>query len=282
MCLGPALGGPFFALGGYGLAFYVFGGLEFVCIFVCAFLLDNLKGKCVCVCCWPASLLSHSSISINFSHLSSHFCADSSGDDDQKTNVVSSSSSCAHSDFRDQPCESQPVTYLQLLTIPRVQFLCILIVLTSCCQNYTFPTLQKHLQSLGQSEVVGSLEFFLYSFFYMISTPLVGRMSDRIGTNFFFIIFLGHALDAIGFLLVGPASFATFLSSNLIYTSVGLAVMGFSIGVALIPSFDGILQSARQQGISDNLHTYGKVSGLWTCMFSLGLVEFFFFGCLIS
>jgi hypothetical protein len=166
----------------------------------------------------------------------------------------------------DQPS----LTYMSLLAIPRVQLLCILIVVASACQNFTFPTLAAHLKTLGVSESFASLEFFLYSFFYMTSTPLVGRLIDSNIFSYFAIIFFGNLCGSIGFLIIGPASFATFLQSNLHFTSVGLVVMGFSLGFALIPTFEGILQNVRQKGVSDDLQMYGKVSGLWTCMFSLG------------
>lgn len=238
------MGGPLFALGGYGLPFYVFSGFTFLCIPACIFLLETLADE--------EEKNQYPPLEKQITTIGGH--------DHHQT--------CSPLPEQKLP----PVTYFQLLAIPKVHFLCILVLLTSTCQNFIFPTLEMHLKSLGESEVVSSLEFFLYSFFYMSSTPLVGKLSDRFVAGHFGILFFGYICEAIGFLLIGPASFATFLHSSVLITSIGLAVMGFFLGFCLVPTFDAILHCSREKGIPNDLHTYGKVSGLWNCMFSLGSV----------
>lgn len=41
-------------------------------------------------------------------------------------------------------------------------------------------------------------------------------------------------------------------------------------GIAFIPTFEALFDYCLKSGFRDNIKTYGKVSGLWGCLFSLG------------
>ena len=47
-------------------------------------------------------------------------------------------------------------------------------------------------------------------------------------------------------------------------------LVSFGHGVAFIPTFEALFDYCLKSGFRDDMKTYGKVSGLWSALFSLG------------
>ncbi|XP_043923088.1 MFS-type transporter SLC18B1-like [Protopterus annectens] len=76
---------------------------------------------------------------------------------------------------------------------------------------------------------------------------------------------------ALCFCLLGPIPVFKYKMELWHFITV-LVVMGIFSSGAFVPSFAGILLSAKNHGFEDNLRTLGLVSGLFTSLWSLGNV----------
>jgi len=61
-------------------------------------------------------------------------------------------------------------------------------------------------------------------------------------------------------------------SSNIPLNIVALFILGASIGLALLPTFEALLDTALDAGYPDDASTYGLIAGLWSGSYSLGEV----------
>lgn len=144
------------------------------------------------------------------------------------------------------------------------------IVVMSLAQSYLEPTFEPHLRTtFGLKQEMVGLFFLLGSTSYAISTPVVGYVATET-KNVFIIMIVGTLITLVGLLIIGPSPLLYFASPSVWISVVGLVLISFGHGVAFIPTFEALFRYCIKSGFRDDMKTYSKVSGLWSCLFSLG------------
>ncbi|XP_078669060.1 MFS-type transporter SLC18B1-like [Branchiostoma floridae x Branchiostoma belcheri] len=174
---------------------------------------------------------------------------------------------------RDDVTE-ETASLVALLKIPSTYVSSLAIV--TCAAVYAFlePTLQPYLNlKFDMTEAQVGLIFLLSVGLYTLSAPLWGWLTDR-GLFPRLTMVLGLLFTAASYLLIGPSPLLEriFVTGDALWmVLVGLGLSGVSLGAALVPTFSELLISAREAGLEeDSLATYGLVSGVYNCMYSLG------------
>ncbi|XP_066275389.1 MFS-type transporter SLC18B1-like [Branchiostoma lanceolatum] len=173
-----------------------------------------------------------------------------------------------------QAVSEETASLVALLKVPST-YVSSLAIMT-CAAVYAFlePTLQPYLNlKFDMTEAQVGLIFLLSVGLYTLSAPLWGWLTDK-GVFPRLLMVLGLLFTAASYLLIGPSPLleSIFVEGNDLWVVlVGLGLSGVSLGAALVPTFPELLKSAREAGLQeDSLATYGLVSGVYNCMYSLG------------
>ncbi|GJQ84861.1 hypothetical protein Trydic_g481 [Trypoxylus dichotomus] len=212
MSVGPAIGGLLFAVGGFGLPFYVVG-----------------------------------LISILMAPLNLYVLPSS---DDFKLEVKAGS-------------------FGNILKLPSVIITCSVVIVVSATWGFLDPTLEPHLRKFNLSAGNMGLIFLLLSAMYGIFSPFWGFISDKI-KNYWYLMSLGLLFNSISLLFLGPSPILPFLEQTILFNILSLSALGVFVAMAVIPTYQGILDSALEGGFYDNLGTHSVVAGLWSSAYSLG------------
>lgn len=161
-------------------------------------------------------------------------------------------------------------TYLKLVSIPEVAVVCMVVVIVSQSQGFLDPTVEPHFRQYGLGTHFVGFVFLLMSAAYAILSPFVGWIAGKI-ENKFPLMIIGLIISAVGLALIGPSSFIG-MEPSAGLSSFAMVIMGLAYAVAFIPTFECLLVFAIDHGFPDSVKTYSLVSGLWSSMYSLGLV----------
>ncbi|CAG9863397.1 unnamed protein product [Phyllotreta striolata] len=164
---------------------------------------------------------------------------------------------------------NKSMSITKLIKIPAVFIKGLVIVMVSNVWSFLDPTLEPHLRDFNLTPEQVGLIFLLMAALYGISSPAWGWLADRIDNHWSMMV-VGLFMSAVGLLLLGPCPFLPFLSHSLWMDLFALSIIGISVALALMPTFQGILTSAANGGYSDTMATYSVVAGIWSCMYSLG------------
>ncbi|KOB73752.1 putative synaptic vesicular amine transporter [Operophtera brumata] len=134
---------------------------------------------------------------------------------------------------------SKSASILKLFKIPSIIITGLVIVIVSNTWAFLDPTLEPHLRQFGLSTEQTGLVFLLFSSLYGIFSPIWGWVADR----------------------------------DLWLDLVALSILGVSVALTLLPTFQGVLTSSIYEGgCPEALATYSAVAGVWSCCYSLGEV----------
>ncbi|KAK7091110.1 MFS-type transporter SLC18B1-like [Littorina saxatilis] len=211
LMVGPPIGGALFELGGFGLPFWVMGGILMTCACLTALLMPSRP-------------------------------------DSHRPNRGS---------------------MFLMLTSPLVLVTTVTIVSGSYSLGFLDPTLAGHLSQFNLRTVYVGLVFIIPATLYALTAPLWGYLSDSKGVSYPFII-IGNTVSVAAFLLIGPSPLLPFLKHELWLVILSLAIMGLSVGSALVCTLKCLFNGAKMVGFEDNLDTYGMVSGFFNSAFSFG------------
>lgn len=290
--IGPAIGGGLYAVGGYGLPFFVLGSFVLLTIPLCAFVLkpisDEPPASKDTIVSSPSSdcVVVESSVQTPITPLSR-------GNDESPPSIVvpsspqlppSSSSSTSLStslSIDSSSCQSsQPAvvngTYWKLIQIPEIIVVSLAVIVISQSQAFLEPTIEPHFSTFGLDASFVAFTFLLMAVAYAISSPLSGWMASRVNKTILMVF--GLLLSSVGLLLLGPSSALSIilpgvqLKGNLATGVTSMIIMGSSYAIAFIPTFESLLDIALENGFPDNVTTYSLISGLWGASFSLGEV----------
>ncbi|XP_062589053.1 MFS-type transporter SLC18B1-like [Saccostrea cucullata] len=134
------------------------------------------------------------------------------------------------------------------------------------------PTLALHVEKLPElkdnTALIG-LVFLIGGGIYTFTAPLWGFIIDKKG-YVKSMMAVGNLVGAAGYLLMGPTPLIDHLPFKLWSIILSLMLMGLGLGCAIIPTFRGLIESAKALGMEENMDTHGMVSGLFNSCFSLG------------
>ncbi|KAK1120385.1 hypothetical protein K0M31_012366 [Melipona bicolor] len=168
----------------------------------------------------------------------------------------------------DNEATHNTVGMTKALRIPGVLIATSSIIATSMSIGFLQATLEPHLRQFKLSPIVLGLMFVINGGTYAITAPAWGWLCDKYSHPKVATV-AGCVLVVVGFCLVGPAPFIP-CSTTLWMTVCGLVVHGLGMAAQLVASFTDALRTSIQYGFSNNLETYGLISGLWTSTFALG------------
>ncbi|XP_026763916.2 MFS-type transporter SLC18B1-like [Galleria mellonella] len=167
---------------------------------------------------------------------------------------------------------SKSTSILRLVKIPSIIITALVIVVVSNTWAFLDPTLEPHLRQFNLSTEQIGLIFLLFSSLYGIFSPIWGWVADRVHNHWCMMVW-GLFLSTIGLLLLGPCPFIPGLPRDLWLDLVALSILGMSVALTLLPTFQGVLTSSIYEGgCPEALATYSAVAGLWSCCYSLGEV----------
>ncbi|XP_060517981.1 MFS-type transporter SLC18B1-like [Cylas formicarius] len=166
---------------------------------------------------------------------------------------------------------SRKTSMLKLLKVPAVLVTGTAVVVVSSTWAFLDPTLEPHLRQFQLTSAKIGLIFLLFSGLYGISSPAWGWLADKLNNHWSMMV-VGMFMSTVGLLLLGPCPFIPSFPSSLWLNLVALSILGISVALALMPTFQSVLNSAINGGCSDSIATYSVVAGIWSCMYSLGEV----------
>ncbi|KAJ0181292.1 hypothetical protein K1T71_003377 [Dendrolimus kikuchii] len=167
---------------------------------------------------------------------------------------------------------SKTASLTRLIRIPSVIITALVIVIVSNTWAFLDPTLEPHLRQFGLSTEQIGLIFLLFSSLYGIFSPIWGSVADRVQNHWCMMVW-GLFLSSVGLLLLGPCPFIPGLPRDLWLDLVALCILGISVALTLLPTFQGVLTSSIYEGgFPQAQATYSAVAGVWSCCYSLGEV----------
>lgn len=166
---------------------------------------------------------------------------------------------------------SSDYSYLTILLNPKVLVMCIVLSTATSTQGFLDPTIEPHFRQYGINPEYVGLVFLTMSAAYAVSSPIAGYIAGKI-ENKAPLMVAGLLLTSGGYLLLGPSEF-TGLQPSYWVSSVAMLIIGLAYSLAFIPTFETILDYVIAQGLPDDVRTYSLVSGLWSCVNSLGEVS---------
>jgi MFS family permease len=105
---------------------------------------------------------------------------------------------------------------------------------------------------------------------YAISSPISGWFAGRM-ENKAPLMVIGLMMTSVAYVLLGPSKFLQ-LEPTFWLSAVSMMIIGLAYSLAFIPTFEYILEAVIERGLPDDVKTYSLVSGLWSCINSLGEV----------
>ncbi|KAJ8733922.1 hypothetical protein PYW07_014473 [Mythimna separata] len=167
---------------------------------------------------------------------------------------------------------SKTTSIIGLFKIPSIIITGLVIVIVSNTWAFLDPTLEPHLRQFDLSTEQIGLIFLLFSSLYGIFSPIWGWVADRVHNHWCMMVW-GLFLSSFGLLLLGPCPFIPGLPRDLWLDLVALSILGMSVALTLLPTFQGVLTSSIYEGgCPEALATYSAVAGVWSCCYSLGEV----------
>ncbi|XP_008193647.1 MFS-type transporter SLC18B1 [Tribolium castaneum] len=173
--------------------------------------------------------------------------------------------------IEDCNVSNRPPSICRLIRVPTVVITGLVVVIVSSSWAFLDPTLEPHLRQFNLTPEKIGLIFLLFSGLYGVSSPAWGWLADKVNNHWSMMV-VGLFMCTIGLLLLGPCPYIPFLKSTLWLNLVALSILGISVALALLPTFQGLLSSAISSGCGDTLSTYSVIAGVWSCVYSLGEV----------
>ncbi|CAF4780229.1 unnamed protein product [Pieris macdunnoughi] len=175
-------------------------------------------------------------------------------------------------DYEEHATGSKPASIWKLFKIPSIIITGLVIVIMSNTWAFLDPTLEPHLRQFSLSTKQIGLIFLLLSSLYGIFSPIWGWVADRVHNHWCMMVW-GLFLSSIGLLLLGPCPYIPGLPQDLWLDLVALSILGMSVALTLLPTFQGVLTSSIYEGgCPEAIATYSAVAGVWSCCYSLGEV----------
>ena len=117
--------------------------------------------------------------------------------------------------------------------------------------------------------IITGAMFAVWGGTYALTGLIFGSICDRFLSSPMPINFLGVSFITLAFSFLGPAPFLG-LPTLMPVCLAALILHGCGIGAVLVSSFCISHTEAIARGFSNNINTYGLVTGLWTSTFALG------------
>jgi len=165
-------------------------------------------------------------------------------------------------------------SFFSLLKIPSVFATCLFIMIMWASMDFNMPSLGEHMErnQLRHDPVLVGFMFVILALVYTAAAPLVGLIvKDDISGKVTMLV--GGLIVAFSFLLIGPSPVfqaVGLTKPTLTLISISMATLGFGLGLALVPNFQVLLQSAINGGMQSGVSTAGLVGGIFNSVTFIG------------
>lgn len=160
--------------------------------------------------------------------------------------------------------QMEKTTYLQLLKMPAVSFCCIFLIMAEISVTWYLPSLQPFLEETFQMNPVKTGAMFMVEgATYAVFSPIWGTLLDRTKNKHCLFLFLGCLWVLVGFSLLGPAPFLSFIPKNIYIVSIGLVVQGAGVAATFITTLVYMMSASVANGAADSDQTRGMITSLW-------------------
>ncbi|XP_046676246.1 MFS-type transporter SLC18B1-like isoform X2 [Homalodisca vitripennis] len=157
----------------------------------------------------------------------------------------------------------------KLIKIPAVFVVCLIIIISSNVWSFLDPVLEPHLETFSLTSREVGFVFLLFSAVYAVFSLFWGWLADRLN-NHWSMMAVGLTVSTGSLLVLGPSRMITNQPNALWVDLVALCVLGISVALTLMPTYQAILNFALENGHRRQVATYSLVAGTWSCMYSLG------------
>ncbi|XP_056020467.1 MFS-type transporter SLC18B1-like [Ostrea edulis] len=159
-----------------------------------------------------------------------------------------------------------------LLKNPYTWVVSLTITVGCFAMGFNDSTLALHVENLaelkGKPSLIG-LMFLICGLMHSITGPLYGYVIDKKG-YVMSTMTMGSLTTAIAYLLMGPTPLIDMLPFEIWSVILSLFLLGVGLAGVIIPTFSGLMESAKNIGMDESMDTHGVVSGLFNSCFSLG------------
>lgn len=159
-------------------------------------------------------------------------------------------------------------SFSKLLLNPKILYFSLGVLAASLSRGFYEVALENHLYMLGLTPVLIGSMFMLRGGTFTLSSPIIGFLCDKVMSPTY-IVLISALCGCIGFLLLGPVPFIP-LAPSVTLCLVALSLLGVGGCGELVGGYTGSIRAALDDGLPDNMVTYGLVSGLWSTAYYLG------------
>ncbi|XP_044280332.1 MFS-type transporter SLC18B1 isoform X2 [Varanus komodoensis] len=161
-------------------------------------------------------------------------------------------------------------SFWKLTLLPKVLLLCLTMFSLSGSLGFLDPTMSLFvLKKFKLPAGYVGLVFLGLALSYSLSSPLLGFLSDKMPHLRKWLLVLGSFLASLCYFFLGPAPILH-IDSKLWLFVLTLVLIGFSLGMSLMPLFPEVLSTAYENGFEEGLSLLGLISGLFNACWSLG------------
>jgi len=155
------------------------------------------------------------------------------------------------------------ISYRKLLQMPCVFISCLLLIISEVSVSWYLPTLQPFLEDNFQmSPMLTGVLFMLEGLTYAIFSPLWGYLLDKTKRPYL-LLTIGSVAVIIGYSLLGPAPYLSFLGKNVYFVAFGLVIQGIGVSATFISTLVFMMSESVAQGAPDTEQTRGMITSLW-------------------
>ncbi|KAI1298155.1 MFS-type transporter SLC18B1 [Halotydeus destructor] len=158
--------------------------------------------------------------------------------------------------------------YSTLAKNPRVVVVSIVLAVATSTQGFLDPTVEPHFRDYGISPEYVGLIFLVMSAAYALSSPVGGWLANNMEDKSPLMV-VGLLGTVVGYLLLGPSDLLG-LERSMYISTAAMMVLGLAYSLSFVPTFEAILDLVITDGASDDIETYGLVSGWWSACNNLG------------
>lgn len=161
-------------------------------------------------------------------------------------------------------------TLFQVLKIPGIAVIGFSILVSGIVLGFLDPTFAPYMKKFGLGPSKVGFIFLLCAFCYAVSAPLVGWICDKTGKTRP-VMLLGALLLIIGILTLAPAPFLTFLPQRKVWlVCLSMGLLGAAVSAYQVPCMPDMLETARENGMPEDITTHGVLSGIFNATASIG------------
>ncbi|KAG8184733.1 hypothetical protein JTE90_019335 [Oedothorax gibbosus] len=157
---------------------------------------------------------------------------------------------------------------LRILKLPAGAMVLVSVTANVTADSFILISLSEHLAQFNLTPmVVGSIYLCLF-LSYGLSSPLSGRIADKMGGEFL-LQSGGCLIMTVAFCLIGPGSFLN-MQPKVALIVAGLLLKGLGAGPLISCSYSAALRAAKSSGLPEDFRTYSLVSTLVSFAIPLG------------